>query len=133
MGGAGAGQHGEGVDVVFVEGLRVEALVGIHAHERAARQPLLLDIEMGTDFEAAAASDDIDQALAYDRLVACVRDFVAGCAPLLLERLAVELAARIESVLAPATLQLRVRKPDAAEALGCASVGVLLRRDRRAP
>ncbi len=46
-------------DVVFVKGLKVEAVIGVYEWERAITQPLLIDIAMETDISRAAASDDV--------------------------------------------------------------------------
>ena len=37
------------MDYVFIEGLEIEALIGIYDWERRIRQPLVFDIEMAFD------------------------------------------------------------------------------------
>ena len=44
------------MDKVIIEGLQVDALIGIHAWERRGPQPLLLDLELAFDNRRAAAS-----------------------------------------------------------------------------
>ena len=46
-------------DIVFIQGLRIDGLIGVYAHERTARRPLVFDIEMRFDTRAAAASDQL--------------------------------------------------------------------------
>ena len=48
------------VDRVFIEGLEIEALIGIYDWERRIRQPLLFDVEMEFNNRIPAASDAIN-------------------------------------------------------------------------
>ena len=61
------------MDIIFLGGLEIDAVIGIYEWERTIRQTLVLDIEMGFDIRKAAATDDIAHALDYktvsDRLV----------------------------------------------------------------
>ncbi|NLG59968.1 MAG: dihydroneopterin aldolase [Gammaproteobacteria bacterium] len=120
------------MDTIHIEGLRVDALVGVHPHERDGRQPLLFDLALAFDNTVAAATDDVADALDYAAVCEAVRDFVAGRGDQLLETLLEGLA---EALMAQFTharqLRLRVHKPEAARALGCADVGVSIVRDRR--
>lgn len=116
------------MDTVFVHGLAVDALVGIHAHERAATQPLLIDVELGLDTSLAADTDDISVTVGYDAVVQAVRERVAASSALLLERLAASLCDEIARRFRPVSITVRISKPQAASALGCAAVGVVVRR-----
>lgn len=111
-------------DRIFIEGLQVEVLVGVYAHERDAAQPLLLDIELAYDNLRAAESDDVADTIDYAAVCAEVRAFVAECRPQLLERLAEALAAHLLLTFDTPAVRLRIRKPRAADTLGTASVGV---------
>ena len=119
-------------DRIFIEGLQVEVLVGVYAHERDAVQPLLLDIELAYDNRRAAESDDVADTIDYAAVCAEVRVFVAQCQPQLLETVAEALAAHLLLTFDTAAVRLRIRKPKAAEALGAASVGVEIFRSRGA-
>ncbi len=44
------------MDHVFIEGLEIEALIGIYDWERRIRQPLVFDIEMAFDNRVPAAT-----------------------------------------------------------------------------
>ena len=116
-------------DIVFIEGLQVEALVGVYAHERDAVQPLLLDIELGYDNRKPAASDEVADTLDYAAVCARARQLVAEREPQLLETLAETLAADLLRSFDALTARVRIRKPLAAAALGAASVGVEIVRD----
>ena len=106
------------MDAIHIEGLRVDALVGVHAHEREGRQPLLFDLELAFDNRAPAASDDVADAVDYAAVCEAVRSHVGGREDQLLETLLESLAAALlEQFPAALHLRIRVHKPDAARAL----------------
>lgn len=111
-------------DLVRIEGLRVDALVGVYAHERDARQPLLFDIDLAYDNVRAAESDDVADTPDYAAVCEAVREHVTGREPQLLETLAESLAALLLLEFGTPRVRVRIRKPLAAQALGAASVGV---------
>ena len=111
-------------DRVLVEGLQVEALVGVYDHERDAPQPLLFDLELSYDNRVPAASDAVADTVDYAAVCEAVRRFVSGRRPQLLETLAEGLAGELLRGFAVEMVRVRIRKPLAAEALGAASVGV---------
>ena len=51
------------MDTVFIEDLRIDAVIGIYEWERKIRQTLSFDIEMAFDNTVPAASDDIAHGL----------------------------------------------------------------------
>ena len=79
-------------DVVFIEALEIDALIGIYDWERRVRQTLSFDIEMEFDNRVPAASDDITQTLNYKavskRLVEYVQSTGFGLVETLAERCA---------------------------------------------
>lgn len=115
------------MDSVFIEGLRIETLIGIYPHEREARQPVVLSLTLGY---AAAGIEDIAQAIDYGAVVAALRAFVAERSDGLLETLAEACAAMLRQQFPRVrTIDLAIDKPQTAKALGCARVGVRLRRE----
>ena len=118
------------MDRVIVEGLHVDVLVGVYPAEREAKQPLLFDIELAYDNLRPALSDAVSDTVDYAAVCGCVREFVAGRAPQLLETLAESLAAQLLLSFNVGAVRLRIRKPNAADALGAASVGIEIVRDR---
>lgn len=115
-------------DTIVIEGLRVEALIGVYPHEREQPQPLLIDVQMERAFNAAADSDALLDTIDYADVVALLRGFVSARADQLLERLAQQCSDLLLARYQPASLRLQIRKPIAADALGCASVGVCVER-----
>lgn len=108
-------------DVVFVKGLKVEAVIGVYDWERAINQPILIDIALETDISRAAVSDEVKDALNYK---AVCDDVSAWCKEIqaeLLEYLAGQLADRIIANYSCKTVTLSVAKPTAiaqADAVG---------------
>ena len=76
------------MDIVFIRGLRIDAVIGIYDWERKVRQPLIFDLEMATDIRKAAASDDIDDTLNYKDIAKRLAAFVSESEFQLVETLA---------------------------------------------
>ncbi len=53
------------MDIVYLNDLRVDTIIGIYDWERRTKQTIILDIEMGTDIQNAAKTDSIEDALNY--------------------------------------------------------------------
>ena len=114
------------MDRIFLEDLRVEAVIGIWEWERRVRQTVKLDIEMATDCKRSAASDSIEDALDYKgiakRLVRVVEDSEFQ----LVETLAESLARVVVTEFGVPWVKVSVSKPGAIE--GSRNVGVIIER-----
>ena len=114
------------MDKVFIEGLEIEALIGIYDWERRIRQTLRFDLEMAFDNRVPAASDDIADTLDYKavskRLVEYVGQSGFGLVETLAER-CVELVIREFGV---QWVRLKLSKPGAVR--GAQAVGVVIER-----
>jgi len=113
-------------DKVFITGLRATAVIGIYDWERQIRQNLRLDLEMETDVRRAAASEDISDALDYEKISNRVKDFIENSEFLLIETLAEQLAALLMDEFHIPWLRLTVHKPGAVEFSD--DVGVVIER-----
>ncbi len=118
------------MDSVFLTGLEAHALIGVYPSERHRTQPLLLDLEMAFDNRPAAASDALSDTLDYAAIAARLRALVAESRCELLETLAERCAQVVLDEFGVRWLRLRVRKPEAAQTLGCAAVGIVIERAR---
>lgn len=108
-------------DVVFVKGLKVEAVIGVFDWERAINQPILIDIVLETDISKAALSDDVEDALSYKEVCDDVSAWCKEIKAKLLEYLAEELIARLFDKYSCQKITLSVAKPTAivdADAVG---------------
>lgn len=112
------------MNIVYITGLRAQAVIGVYEWERHVRQTLVLDLELASDTARAAASDQIADALDYTALSKGVLDLVEGSEFQLLETLADAVADMIMRDFGVSWLRLRLSKPGAvAEA---EDVGVII-------
>lgn len=101
------------MNIVYIKGLRAEAVIGVYDWERDIRQPLVLDLEMASDTAKAAASDEISQALDYAAISQQVVALVEGSEYQLIETLAAAVAQMIQRDFHVPWLRLRLSKPGA--------------------
>lgn len=76
------------MDTVFILDLHTQAVIGAYESEQHTPQPLILDIELRTDFSHAFRSDDLNDALNYDEICQRIRAFCKDNHYQLLEALA---------------------------------------------
>lgn len=100
-------------DLVSIEGLKVDAVIGIYEWEKNTRQPLLIDIDMAWNNRVAGHSDDIRDALDYEAVSNQVVALVKRQPFELIERVAEECAAMIIGTFNVQWLKIRVSKPTA--------------------
>lgn len=118
------------MDKVFIEGLEIEAVIGIYDWERRIRQPLVFDVEMGFDNRIPAASDDIADTLNYKAVSRRLVDYVSQSEFGLVETLAERCAEIVLAEFDVRWLRLRLGKPGAVR--GARTVGVVIERTREA-
>lgn len=117
------------MDKVFIEGLRVNAVIGVFEWERQITQPVVIDLELRCDISKAALSDAIDDAVNYKAVADEVTALVLALKSQLIERLAEEIAIHIlQNYLSVDSLTVTVRKPMAVP--NTSAVGVSIERDR---
>ncbi|MDN5621278.1 MAG: dihydroneopterin aldolase [Psychrobacter sp.] len=108
-------------DVVFVKGLKVEAVIGVFDWERAITQPLLIDIALETDISRASVSDDVNDALSYKDVCDDVSEWCKQIQAKLLEHLAGQISDRLFEKYDCQKITLSIAKPTAivqADAVG---------------
>lgn len=108
-------------DVVFIKGLKVEAVIGVFDWERAITQPLLIDIALETDISAAALSDDVSDALSYKEVCDDVSEWCKEIQAKLLEHLAGQISDKLFAKYDCQKITLSIAKPTAitqADAVG---------------
>lgn len=99
------------MDIVFIEGLEVDTVIGAYDWERGLRQCLRLDLSLGWDIRPAAENDELDKALDYAKVSAAIDRFAAGARFELVETFAERLAACLMQEFGIAWLRLRATKP----------------------
>ena len=115
-------------DRIEIRALRADAVHGVLDRERVEAQPFEVDVDVGVDMRAAAASDDIADAVDYALVVARVLAVLAGPPRRLLERLASEVAQAILALPGVTEVTVGLRKLAPPLDAKVASAGVRLTR-----
>ncbi|MEH6389270.1 dihydroneopterin aldolase [Pseudomonas profundi] len=115
------------MDQIFINGLAVDAVIGVYDWERDIRQRLIVDLDMGWNIAPAAATDDLGATLNYAAVSQRITDYVSASSFGLVETLAERLAALIMQEFSVPWLRLRINKPGAVPG-AAGGVGVLIER-----
>lgn len=116
------------MDIVFIQALRIDTVIGIHAFERTIRQTVVLDLELGFDNRIPAASDAIADTLDYQWISERLIDYVSTTDFGLIETLAERCAELLLREFEVCWLRLRLAKPGAIAQAD--AVGVTIERTR---
>jgi 7,8-dihydroneopterin aldolase/epimerase/oxygenase len=93
---------------VFVRGLKVEAEIGVYAHEHGRRQPLVIDVEL----DAVAASDDrLAETVNYEMIAEAAKALAAHGHWQLVETFATRLAEAMFADARVSRARVRIEKP----------------------
>lgn len=116
-------------DRIFIRDLSVMGIIGINPEERVTPQEVLVNATLWVDSRQAAKSDDIADSVNYRTVTKAMIAHIAAGTPMLVERLAAELA---EVCLGAApgvqAVEVTVEKPGALR--HARSVGITVRRSR---
>ncbi len=117
------------MDQVFIKHLRVQGIIGINPDERTNPQDVLVNVTMDVDLAPAARSDEIADAVNYRTVAKAIVAHVEAGSPMLVERLASEIAALcLAADSRVAAVEVEVEKPGALRF--AESVGVRINRRR---
>ena len=117
------------MDIVYIKGLKTDAVIGVYDWERGIRQTLELDLELAADNRAAAANDALEDAVDYDAISGRILAYVADSEFELIETLAERVADIVLGEFGIPWLRLKLAKPGAvAEA---DDVGVIIERGEK--
>ncbi|MGQ0697145.1 MAG: dihydroneopterin aldolase [Panacagrimonas sp.] len=101
------------MDKIFIRGLKVETIIGIHDWERTLLRPLIFDLELGCDTREAASSDRMRDSVDYSAVSETVREIALALKPQLLETLAEKIARALFERFPILSVRLVVDKPGA--------------------
>ena len=113
---------------VFVRDLEIEAMLGIHEHEKIRPQRVIINIDLTVKERGEPLEDDISNVVSYEKVVDHIREIVAQGHVHLVETLAELIAARCLENDWITGVRVRVEKPDIIQ--GARSVGVEIERLR---
>jgi dihydroneopterin aldolase len=117
------------VDIIYIQDLRIETVIGIYDWERKVKQTVVLDIEMAGDCRKAAQKDDVEDTLNYKSVAKRLIEFVGSSEYQLVETLAERCAAVVLEEFQVPWVKLRVNKQGALR--GARDVGVIIERGQR--
>jgi len=112
-------------DCLFIHDLTIETIIGILAHERTKKQPVILDLTLFFDFTEAAQSDDFNKTIDYADVTENLINYVSDTHYQLIEKLADQICHFLLNQYPIDKIQLTLTKPNA---LPHANVGVIIER-----
>jgi dihydroneopterin aldolase len=118
-------------DAIFVRELAVNCVIGVHAWERASRQPLLISVTLQSNIQRAAATDDIRATTDYAGVAEGVTRIAVEGRFHLVETLAERIAGWILATFDTSRVCVEVQKP--AALAQARSVGVSITRHTTRP
>ena len=117
------------MDIIFLHGLKVDAVIGIWEWERKIRQTVEIDLDMAADIGRAAATDNVEDTLNYKKVAKRLQAFVAESEFQLVETLAERIAGIVTGEFGVPWVRVRVNKPGAIR--GARDVGVIIERGEK--
>jgi len=114
------------MDKVFIQGLKIDTVIGIYDWEREIRQDVTLDLEMAADIKAASLTDHIDQTLDYKSVAKRLIQFVKDSEFQLVETLAEKITEIVLNEFEVEWVKLTLNKGEAVS--GASGVGVIIER-----
>ncbi|MDO4896957.1 MAG: dihydroneopterin aldolase [Moraxella sp.] len=100
-------------DIVFIQGLKINTLIGVFDWERTIRQSLIIDCEMVCDIKQASQSDDVAYTINYKTVCEDIERLCHEIQAKLLEKLAEEICHYLLVNYPCQTITLTIHKPNA--------------------
>lgn len=100
------------MDIVFIEGLELNTLIGVYDFERMAKQRIIVDLSVKADLRAAGKSDKVSDTIDYGAMASCLHEICESASYQLLEALAEEMVQTILDKFAVTEITLKINKPD---------------------
>jgi dihydroneopterin aldolase len=116
------------MDIIYLNDLKIDTVIGVYDWERRIKQTVRLDLEMGADIRRAAASDSIEDTLNYKAVAKRLIDFVGQSQFQLVETLAERVAEIILGEFDVPWVRVRINKKGAVRY--AEDVGVIIERRR---
>ena len=117
------------MDIIYLNDLRIDTVIGIYDWERRITQTVSFDLEMATDIRKAAASDSIEDTLDYKAVAKRLIGFVGESKFQLVETLAEQVAGIILTEFNVPWVRVRLNKKGAVRYAG--DVGIIIERGVR--
>jgi dihydroneopterin aldolase len=114
------------MDVLFIHGLRIDTEIGVYEWEKNVKQPISLDIEVNTNVKTPAQSDELTDALDYQKVTDRVTEYINSQHFHLVETVAENVAELLQKEFQVSWVRVRVSKLSAIKTVD--SVGVVIER-----
>lgn len=113
-------------DIIYINDLRVQTIIGIFGWEREVRQEVSIDLEISFDCKKAAKTDSIEDTIDYKKITKSIIKFVEESSFQLQESLAEGIAKLVKDQYKSSSIKLRISKPGALR--HAEDVGVIIHR-----
>ncbi|GGO63919.1 dihydroneopterin aldolase [Bowmanella pacifica] len=100
------------MDKIYIEGLRLESLIGVYDWERKAPRPLLVDLCLRCDLSQAAQTDKVTDTIDYALVAESLGRVAEKSSFELLEALASAMLDALFAEFAIREITLKLSKPD---------------------
>lgn len=117
------------MDIIYINDLRIETIIGIYGWERKTKQTVVLDIEMGTDIRKASTTENVEDTLNYKSVAERLFEFVGASEFELIETLAEQISDILLNEFKVPWLRLKLNKQGALK--GVRDVGVIIERGQK--
>ena len=117
------------MDIIYLNDLRIDTVIGVNDWERRIKQTVVLDVELGTDTRRAAAGDRIEDTVDYKAVAKRLIAFVGDSKFFLVETLAERIAGILMDEFKAPWCRLRLNKQGAVRYVR--DVGVIIERGTR--
>ena len=117
------------MDIIYLNDLRIDTVIGIYEWERRTKQTVIFDIELATDIRKAAESDNIDDTLSYKTVAKRLISYVSTSEFELIETLAEQVAGILLDEFKVPWCRLRLNKRGAVR--GVRDVGIIIERGEK--
>ena len=114
------------MDIVYLNDLRVETVIGIYDWEHRTKQTVILDIEMGTDILKASETDSIEHTLDYKAVAKRLFAYIGDSEFQLVETLTEKVSEILLNEFKVPWCRIRLNKKGALR--GVRDVGVIIER-----
>jgi dihydroneopterin aldolase len=115
-------------DIIFIHGLKLQTIIGCLPWEKETLQTVIIDVDLHTDYSAAAKNDDIRQSIDYTQVADCIKKYLSESRHELVEALAENLAQLLLSTFPVIQITLKINKQGAI--VDAREVGVVIFRTR---
>lgn len=116
------------MDKIIIRDLLLRGIIGINPDERVNQQDILINMVVYADIRAAAASDDIADAVNYKSITKRIIRHVEESSDFLVEKLVTDIARIVITEFGVERVQVRLEKPGALRF--AESVGIEIERTR---